>query len=299
MASGADPLFHAIGTGVAKPDREMALASITGRVGGNAAPLVASQRHAFDTIRYLLTGCAAFGPCPAEEKPGKQALLKLNSEINPGTGDRLADVVGPLKTGSEMAENFLLEYTDGMPEKDLGWGRLNRDNLLEAMSIHALYVEVIRRDPYLAQVQMSNLLSHILRSMEQAVSNRDVAGALGHRGDRVLIVVGHDTNIDNIGALLQVSWLLDGYQRNDTPPGGALMFEVWKQTNGEYTVNAYYRAQSLDQMYKAVPLSLDAPPLRSPLFLPGCSRANANFSCSWNRFQRTVEAVIDPAFVKP
>ena len=77
------------------------------------------------------------------------------------------------------------------------------------------------------------------------------------------------------------------------------MFEVWKQTNGEYTVNAYYRAQSFDQMYKAVPLSLDAPPLRSALFLPGCSQANTNFSCSWNRFQRTVEAVIDPAFVKP
>src|SRR5947207_15872053 len=37
MTSAADPLFHAIGTGVAKPDRELALASVTGRIGGNAA----------------------------------------------------------------------------------------------------------------------------------------------------------------------------------------------------------------------------------------------------------------------
>ena len=299
MASGADPIFHALATGVAKPDRELALASVTGRIGGNTAALVASHRHAFEILRYLLTGCAAIGPCAAEEKPGKQAVLKLKSEIDPGRGDRLADVLGPLKAGSELAEDFLLEYTDGMPEKNLGWGRLNRENLLEVMSIHTLYEDVIRRDPYLARAQISNLLSHILRSMEQAVSRKEVPGALGKAGDRVLLVVGHDGNIANVGAMLGVSWLLDGYQRNDTTPGGALIFELWKQTNGEFTIHAYYRAQSLDQMYKAVPLSLDEPPLRSRLFLHGYSRADADFSCSWNGFQRALETAIDPAFVKP
>jgi len=299
MASGADPIFHALATGVAKPDRELALASVNGRIGGNTTSLVASHRHAFETLRYLLTGCAPIGPCAAEEKPGKQAVLKLKSEIDPGRGDRLADVLGPLRTGSGLAENFLLEYTDGMPEKNLGWGRLNRENLLEVMSIHTLYEDVIRRDPYLARAQISNLLSHIMRSMEQAVSRKDVPGALGKAGDRVLLVVGHDGNIANVGAMLGVSWLLDGYQRNDTPPGGALVFELWKEANGEFTVHAYYRAQSLDQMYKVVPLSLDEPPLRSRLFLSGYSRADADFSCSWNGFQRALEAAIDPAFVKP
>src|SRR5438876_2700580 len=125
VASGQDPLFHSQAAGVAKPDRELALASITGRIGGNAAALLANHRHAFETIRYLLTGCGPTGACPAEEKPGKQPLLKLKSEIDPGTGDRLADILGPLKAGSELAEDFLLEYTDGMPERELGWGRLN------------------------------------------------------------------------------------------------------------------------------------------------------------------------------
>src|SRR5947207_8146895 len=50
VASGQDPLFHSQAAGVAKPDRELALASITGRIGGNAAALLASHSHAFETI---------------------------------------------------------------------------------------------------------------------------------------------------------------------------------------------------------------------------------------------------------
>src|SRR5207249_10238691 len=107
MTSGADPLFHAVGTGVAKPDRELALASVTGRIGGNATALVASHRHAFEILRYLLTGCGAIGPCAAEEKPGKQALLKHKSEIDHDTSERIADVLGHYKAGSELAEDFL------------------------------------------------------------------------------------------------------------------------------------------------------------------------------------------------
>ena len=180
----------------------------------------------------------------------------------------------------------------------MGWGRLDASSLLEVMSLHTLYEDIIRRDPYLARVQMSNLLSHVLHSLAQAVSNRPVKGALGKPGDRLLVLVCHDTNIANVGAILGVSWLLDGYQRNDTPPGGALVFELWQQKN-EFSVNVYYRAQSLEQMRNGSVLSLNSPPLRAPLFLPGCSQADANMACSWKTFQRSVESAINPAFVKP
>ena len=62
--------------------------------------------------------------------------------------------------------------------------------------------------------------------MEQAVKGSVIQGSLGEVGDRVLIVVGHDTNISNIAGLLGISWLLDGYPPDDTPPGGALVFEL-------------------------------------------------------------------------
>jgi len=208
------------------------------------------------------------------------------------------DLRGPLRIGSTLAEDFLLEYVNGMEGKDLGWGRLDVGKLLEIMRLHAAYADLARQTPYVARLQASNLLSHILRSMEQAVKGSSVPGSLGEVGDRVLVIVGHDTNISNIAGMLGVSWLLDGYQPDDTPPGGGLVFELWQQA-GEMAVGTYYIAQSLEQMRKALPLTLNSAPLRSAIFVPGCSTADQKMTCPWKAFQQNVENVIDPNFVKP
>jgi 4-phytase / acid phosphatase len=64
-------------------------------------------------------------------------------------------------------------------------------------------------------------------------------------------------------------------------------------------VSASYVAQSLEQMRKTLPLTLDSPPLKSPIFVSGCSTADQKMTCPWNAFQRVLENAIDPAFVKP
>jgi 4-phytase / acid phosphatase len=297
VGEGKDPLFTPWVAGVGKPDRVLAATSISGRIGANPTALVAIYRHAFDTLREVLFGCAPDASCSAEDQPGKQSLLKQPSVVEAGKGDHAADLQGPLRTGSTLAEDFLLEYVSGMEGKDLGWGRVDAAKLLEVMRIHAAYADLARQTPYMARLQASNLLNHVLRSMEQALSNSLVPGSVGKPGDRVLILVGHDTNISNVAGMLGISWLLDGYQRDDTPPGGALVFELWQQPNGEFAVSTYYLAQSLEQMRKALPLTLDVPPLKSPIFVPGCS--TADMTCTWKAFQRTVENAVDPAFVKP
>ncbi len=48
-----------------------------------------------------------------------------------------------------------------------------------------------------------------------------------------------------------------------------------------------------------MPLTLDSPPLKSPIFLPGCGTADEKMTCPWKAFQHTIESAIDPAFVKP
>ena len=93
-----------------------------------------------------------------------------------------------------------------------------------------------------------------------------------------------------------MSWLIDG-RRDDTPPGGALVFELWKRHDtGEFLVRTFYEAQTLDQMRNATPLSLQSPPERVPVFVPGCSQADA--SCNWKAFQLAVQAVVPSTFVK-
>jgi len=298
VSDGKDPLFSPLAAGVGHPDRALALASISGRIGGNPEALVQVYRSAFDTLREILFGCAPNASCPAEEQAGKRSVVKEPSSLEAGKGDHSADLRGPLRIGSTLSEDFLLEYLNGMDGNDLAWGRLDTSKLMDIMRLHATYANLARQTQYIARVQGSNLLSHILHSIEQAVNGRSVVGSLSDPSDRLLVIVGHDTNISNIAGMLGIDWLLSGYQPDDTPPGSALVFELWQQGEGEMVVSTYYVAQSLEQMRKALPLTLESPPLKSTIFVPGCSTADQKMSCSWRAFHRTLENAIDPAFVK-
>ena len=44
--------------------------------------------------------------------------------------------------------------------------------------------------------------------------------------------------------------------------------------------------------------TLDSPPLRSPIFVPGCSTADRKMTCPWKALY-TIQSAIDPAFVVP
>jgi 4-phytase/acid phosphatase len=283
VTADADPLFHPVAAGLVHGDGVVAAASVSGRVGGNAAALAGVYRHASDTLGEVL---------------GKQALLEMPASIQ-GTEDGLADIRGPLRTGSTLAENLLLEYAEGFTGKDLGWGRLDAGKLNEIMAIHTAYADLARRTPYLASVQGSNLLHHILLSLEQAVSAKAVAGALGPPGSRVLVLAGHDTNLSHVAGLLNLSWLIPGYQRDDAPPGGSLVFRLWRGAGGTFSVEVQFIAQTLEQMRDAVPLDLASPPGVAKVFVPGCTPAGARLDCDWTAFRRRVSEAIDRKYTLP
>jgi hypothetical protein len=46
-------------------------------------------------------------------------------------------------------------------------------------------------------------------------------------------------------------------------------------------------------------LTLDAPPARANIFIPGCSTAEGGWPCDWSSFERAMNAAIDPHFVSP
>jgi 4-phytase/acid phosphatase len=288
-AGTRDPLFSPIAAGVGHADPDLAVAAVSGRIGGHPEALLAAYRPALETMRQVLTG----------GKTVKQPLLELPVSLGPTAGG-LAEMRGPLTTAASLAEDFLLEYTNGMEGRDLGWGRLTESNLRQMMMLHVAYTDLTRRTPQIGRTSASNLLSHVAKAMEQAVTGKTVPGAIGKAGDRMLVIVGHDGNLSNIQGTLNLTWLLPDYQPNDTPPGGALVFELWRQpAGGEYSVRTYYTAQTLEQMRKALPLTLDSPPAKATVFIPGCSTAKAGSPCDWKAFQRTIETSIDPAFVKP
>jgi hypothetical protein len=85
----------------------------------------------------------------------------------------------------------------------------------------------------------------------------------------------------------------------DTPPGGALVFELRQRAGStEDEVSVYYTAQTLEQMRNAAPLTLEEPPAVARVFIPGCSKATSGFPCDWKDFARTLRSAIDPAFTR-
>ncbi|MGA3028904.1 MAG: histidine-type phosphatase [Bryobacteraceae bacterium] len=217
-----------------------------------------------------------------------EALADLNTVLG-GQGV-------PASEGSvaaSLAEDMLLEYLNGFSGKDLGWGRLNAGNLEQILSLHADHAEATRRAPEIARARGSNLLAHVLASMQQTASDKTTPGAVGRPRDTVLILIGHDTNISNISGMLGISWHLPGYPANETPPGGALVFSLWQDSAGRRVVRTQYLAQTPDQMHDMVPLSLASPPAIENIQVPGCAAPD----CDWSTFESVLKKAIDPKFV--
>jgi 4-phytase/acid phosphatase len=63
-------------------------------------------------------------------------------------------------------------------------------------------------------------------------------------------------------------------------------------------VKAYYTAQTLDQMRNLTVLTLQNPPAKATVFIPGCSTGADDFPCDWEAFKQTLTTAIDPTFVK-
>jgi 4-phytase / acid phosphatase len=267
-----DPLFSGFGT----PDPRKMLAAVRERLGADPQKLVADHRAALDTLQSILRG-------KSQQPAAVGVTLRGKSP----------ELTGPFATGSTFSEDLLLEYTEGMNGAALGWGRVTRDQLEQVLEIHTVYAELMRRTPYLARARGSNLVAHVLLSLDQAVSGKPIPGSLGEPGGKVLLLAGHDTNLSNISGMLGLSWRLAGYQPDDTPPGGALIFSLWRDSAGQYSLKLRYVAQSLDQMRNANTLSLAAPPESQDVALPGCPPAG----CPWETARRAIEQATDPEFV--
>jgi 4-phytase / acid phosphatase len=283
-----DPLFHGMSASEAHLDPALAVAAIGGRIGGDPNGLAEAYRSQLAALDKILAGC---GKVPVTNA-ARTSLFDIPAVLQPGKGEHAADFHGPLGTASTVAENLLLEYTQGMSGTDLGWGCLDEAGLRQAMELHDAEEDYADRTPVIARMHASNLLDEIANALKQNAAGKSVAGAPGKPDDRVLFLVGHDTNIATVAGLLGLDWIIDG-RRNDTPPGGALVFELWRQSSGGYKIRVYYTAQTLRQMREAQPLTMANPPAKAPVFVPGCSAEDV--SCDLDAFTAVLRNASKPA----
>ena len=297
LAQGSnDPLFHPTTAGVTPDEIEAAFVDLEARTkqqSGSSA--TAPQAELIQEVQNLLLDCTPKKSCSPTHVP-QTPLLGSETTAVRGKGDHLVDLNGPLALASSFSEDFLLEYAEGMPLDLVGWGHVDETELRRLLPLHTDYFDLIHRTPALAKIEASNVLFHIVQTLQQGIEGQPVADAIGPVGSKLVLLVGHDTKIASVAELLGLHWHLDG-RSDDTPPGTQLAFELWQDTRGLYSVRVVVAMQTIPQMREMLPLTLSTPPVRETLKLQKCPAASQG--CRWEDFRRIADAAINMKAVQP
>ncbi|MET0310002.1 MAG: histidine-type phosphatase [Sphingomonas sp.] len=241
-----DPLFTA-SADKSDLDTHAANMSLLAQLGPDGiAGIDRQEQDALRTIDHILCGARQAG-CGL---PDKSSRLE---EPEPG---KQAKVSGALSRGSNLAQILLLEYADGKPMNEVGWGRASAADIARVGSLHSTGFALSARVPYVAQRSFLALRERMRVSLDDG-------------GPKVAMFVGHDGTVSSLGGLLGLHWSVPGFAADDPAPGGALVFETVRDGSGNRFVRAFYRSHTLEQIRN---LSPDAP-FWQPLPIAGCGSA--------------------------
>jgi 4-phytase/acid phosphatase len=231
----SDPVFDGAGSfsdaeaARAKTETEKRLTSVLLLHPGAYAKARAS-------LQAVLTpnGCGEGKTIPCWVGSGDNVVIVKNGDVR---------LEGPLAAGSSLSENLLLEYSEGMAAKDVGWGK-GAAALETVLPLHNLYADVMRRNPLLAARRSGPLARQIVDLIAGRPSS--VPGAAPVPPETKLVIfLGHDTNLSNLAGLFGLSWTLAG-QPDQTAPGTAIAFERWRDARGRRSVRVHVLYQTLE-----------------------------------------------------
>ncbi len=211
-----DPIFHPIADAVSPAVAEAAYSQLSQRI---ADMPMNSTTGLLTEVQRILYGCRPDADCTPAHLP--EMKLEGKTAAARGTGDKFVSLKGPIPLGSTFSEDLLLEYADGMPMTSVGWGHVDEAELSRLLALHSVYFDLIHQTPAFATAEASNMLAYITRTLAQGVTGKATDGTKGRPGDKLVVFMGHDTNIAGVAALLGLHWHLDG-RDEDTPPNSPL-----------------------------------------------------------------------------
>ena len=288
--SAPDPLFHPQPTASCPMDAARDRAAVLERIGGNFDSVEREYAPELSRLQEVL--------CPSSGGGDRRCGLGRRTELEVAGPGRL-HLKGPIGVGAFVAETFLMESADGMPANQVAWGRLaNEAELATLLKVNRLHMDLLQKTLPIARQHGSTLLSQVVGALQDG---HDFPG-LQRRAEPVRLgfLVGHDTNLANLARLLNLGWQIPGFEPNDTSPGGALAFELLRDSrSGARYVRLTYIAQTLDQLRNAVPLDARQTPGIVALPLPACAADAVHGSCPLQRFVAVAREAIEPACVMP
>jgi len=258
-----DPVFSGDGS----VDPAIANAELAAAIGPGGIAAVEARFHPLlARLDKILCGAATSG-CGVSAAP---------SRILPAGAGKRPKLEGALDRASTAAQILLLEYGEGKPMAEVGWGRATAGDVAALSAFHALEFRLLARPPHVAAAHLAGIAPILVEGLTGSAA--------------VTLVSGHDTNVANLGGLLDVHWQVPGIAADDPAPGGAIVLERLRDAKGALYVRALYRSQTLEQIRSAGPLGAEAP-YRAVLAIPGCAARGIRGLCTLAQF----EAKLAPA----
>lgn len=226
--------------------------------------------------------CEKEKQCDLEKMPNS---LTFAQNKEPGTK-------GPLRNGTGAADSFILQYYEGYPANEVAWGKIETPEQWQAIvDLKNIYTDVLFTAPVLAKEAASPLLAFIQNSFAdhgyQHPLIKDAQKA------KVTLLVGHDSNVASLLALLQTAPYQLPEQYEKTPISGKVLFEQWRDKDGKALLKIEYIYQTTPQLREDSELSLKNPPQHVVLKLEGCP-TDANGFCPMDDFNRVADAALKP-----
>ncbi|HVZ29598.1 MAG TPA: histidine-type phosphatase [Asticcacaulis sp.] len=258
----ADPRFSPFEAGQAF-DADAGLKSAQAALPkGGLAGLDTANRARLDAISAIL-GCTK-ADCQLSGIPVALDAAKGRVKIS-----------GGLDTGSTVGQVLMLEYADGKPMSEVGWGLADKARIRDLLTLHALEFQLVARPKVIAEFGARPLLAEVRR------------GLFATDSARYTLLVGHDSNLAYIGGALGLHWTGGDFPQDDPPPGGAIVFELWKNKAGAQKIVVRFRSQTLDEIRDLSPLKAGALTTLKPAI------CNNQPVCEGDRFEKTLAAMTD------
>ncbi|MBB6253567.1 histidine-type phosphatase [Nitrospirillum iridis] len=282
-----DVLFDAASGGICPLDPAEAEKALAAANGGDIAAVPAAIAPALAALVRVVApkACAAGSPTGGQAcfATGPVKLVDKGGEVK---------LDGPLARGAMLAESIFLEYVQGMPTAQVGWGRAGTPEALAAiLPVHDYQADLTRRTPYIASHNGALLARQIVAAVTGEVPAAGGPLAPVPAGARLISILGHDTNLSNVAGLLGLDWTLPG-QPDKTAPDTTLAFEVSRDpATGKRYVHVALYYQTLEDLRQAAALTAAHPAGKVDLPLPACGGDR----CTVEDFAALVRKAVPPA----
>lgn len=220
LSPGCAPVYQAFPVGQDDPLFRGAAAGDDDDGGGiQAAAIDTPILQTLAVLQQVLLGCHDDACLARAKAGGKQVLLG-------------GDAAKALKTAGSLSENIMLGYVEGMPAAQYGWGRLDAAGVARLIGLHNASFRLAHATPAASRSRGGTMLAYVTATLAQAAAQPTSVKSLVAPGTRVLVLLGHDTDLAAQAGLLGLDWH-EATRADDYPPGGALVYDLVQTPTGK------------------------------------------------------------------